>query len=156
MVTCALEADSLEVEMLAKLNHDPRTCMVRSVPFVPLLFARTQQVLRELPSGRTTHQHMVFRCHFSSRVQVVPYQTAFCCLHCLRELTLAPHTETTTTTATNLNVDRSSVHHDSSVVHRLLVARIHLHVDALRLWCSVAWVHIYSLWVCLVPWLWLD
>ena len=54
MVVCRFESDSLEGEMLVKLNHHPRLPVVSNVPLVPMFFSWAEQVLGVLTASCTT------------------------------------------------------------------------------------------------------
>ena len=45
MIACTLETDTLEEKLLCKFDLDPGSLVVFSMPLVPLLLARTEQVL---------------------------------------------------------------------------------------------------------------
>ena len=80
-ITSILESNSFKAYVLSKFDHDPWPAMVGRIPFIPILFARTEQVLKIWFSS---DKYVMLSCHFSSIVKVVPFKSArnhFSCYH---------------------------------------------------------------------------
>lgn len=76
MVVCRFESDSLEAEMLVKLNHHPRLLVVSNVPLVPMFVSWAEQVLGVLTTSCTAKQHVVLGCDLCSSMKMVSLQHA--------------------------------------------------------------------------------
>lgn len=74
MVTGRLEADASKRQVLPEFNHDPRSIVECSEPFVPRLCTWTDKVLRDFD----TSQHAMFSRDFGGSFQVVTLHAAKC------------------------------------------------------------------------------
>ena len=74
VVTGRHEPDASKRQLLPEFNHDPRSIVKCSVPFVPRLFTRADKVLRDFDAS----QHAMFSRDFGGTFQVVALHTAKC------------------------------------------------------------------------------
>ena len=71
-IASILESNSFKAFVLSKFDHDPWPAMVGRIPFIPILFARTKQVLKICFSS---DKYMMLSCHFCGIMKVVSFKS---------------------------------------------------------------------------------
>ena len=136
MVTGTLKAYALKRKMLAEFNHDPRARVVRCVPPVPRLLSWAQKVLWNLHARGPAQEHVVFGCHFSCGVQMVPYKTALCGNDSLGCDSTPVAKETASTATVECDVHRTAIYHDVLTLLVVVIGLLKLHLYILL------WLHL--------------